>query len=535
MSVETRQVSVHRSRSYTPDPLAPWPLQATPRGGMVSLVPPLATGRFPAAAPQSCASRCASSPATAPAQAEKARATAGAASPRRLQACGEARPQRSSHTPPPPPPTARVVEPPQQIEELKKCASGVEVFVGGTRFRCRSLLGRGSFSEVWSGEVVGSPLKEEVALKDIFCKTKADLEQTLFEVSLLERFKDMSSDGKASAMRIPRYFGHKVDQKEDGWRVCLAMARLPGDCLDAWLRRPPPPNQDGPSAVRRGCALAIALIRQLGPSLERLASHAWHRDVNSHNVLVSDAVDGGRLLPCADVEETARRASFWLIDFGLAVDATTWPQRWPHSDVAGDCRYWAASSFVMSFCGPEETASQKDLCSQYRTKLDIVGLGLTALELLCSSTLASRETWGPQGLRGSWERLLDTWERYRDDVTRWHTMIFQVFTKGGDIAPLYRQLGQERIVERVVSHIADVRTCLRACVKRTEDQAIQRLLTVLAEMIDEKTSYDMRKVLEHLDPPEILREKDLNVKIQWPAKTTAAAWHHARVPHVGGA
>ena len=52
------------------------------------------------------------------------------------------------------------------------------------------------------------------------------------------------------------------------------------------------------------------------------------------------------------------------------------PRRWPHSDVAGDCRYWATSSFalglsphccivasrslrtwhtqVMSFCGPEE-------------------------------------------------------------------------------------------------------------------------------------------------------------------------------------
>ncbi|CAE7349346.1 unnamed protein product [Symbiodinium natans] len=232
-------------------------------------------------------------------------------------------------------------------------------------------------------------------------------------------------------MRIPRYFGHKVDQKEDGWRVCLAMARLPGECLDSWLRRAPPPNQDGPSAVRRGCALAMALIRQLGPTLERLAPHAWHRDVNSHNVLLSDALDGGRLMPCADVEETSKRACFWLLDFGLAVDAATWPQRWPHSDVAGDCRYWAASSFVMSFCGPEETAAKKDLCAQYRTKLDVVGLGLTALELLCSSVLASRESWSPDGLRGSWERLLETWERYRDDVTRWHTMIFQVFAKGG--------------------------------------------------------------------------------------------------------
>ena len=74
----------------------------------------------------------------------------------------------------------------------------------------------------------------------------------------------------------------------------------------------------------------LALVRrQLGPTLERLAPHAWHRDVNSardpvalkaesseldgpfawllhcqHNVLLSDALDGGRLMPCADVEES---------------------------------------------------------------------------------------------------------------------------------------------------------------------------------------------------------------------------------------
>lgn len=57
-----------------------------------------------------------------------------------------------------------------------------------------------------------------MALKDIFCKTKADLEQALFEVSLLERFKEAASDGREAPMRIPRYFGHKVDQKEDGDR-----------------------------------------------------------------------------------------------------------------------------------------------------------------------------------------------------------------------------------------------------------------------------------------------------------------------------
>jgi len=336
----------------------------------------------------------------------------------------------------------------------------------------------------------------------------------------LERFQENASTGPGHApvMRIPRYYAHRIDRRPSGMRVRMAMERVPGESLDSWHRRAPPPNQDGPSSVRRGCALAMALIRQLGPTLERVAPHAWHRDINSHNVLLSDAVDGGRLLTTGDVEETSRRASFWLIDFGLAVDATTWPQNWPSSDVAGDCRYWPPSSFIMSFSGPEEIAAKKDFCNQYKSKLDVVGLGLTALEMLCSTALASRSTWGKDGLRGSWERLLDTWERYREDVTRWHTMIFQVFTSGGDITPLYQQLGQERVVERVIAHVADVREKLRACVNRTEDPAIQRLLHVMAEMIDEKTKWGMREVLEHLDPkPAEPLTEDHSGKLQWSA------------------
>ncbi|CAJ1425470.1 unnamed protein product [Effrenium voratum] len=415
---------------------------------------------------------------------------------------------------------ARSATPTRPEGRPEKYTAGTEVCVAGLRVRCKAVLGRGSFSEVWAGEVMGT--SHELALKDIICKTKADLDQALLEASLLERFQPMAS-GPVPVMRIPRYLGHRVDTCGDGWRVCLAMSRVPGECLDNWLKKQSPLNQeDGPSSVRRGCALAMALIRQLGPTLELISPHVWHRDVNSHNILISD-VDGSRLASC-DEEDIFNRASFWLIDFGLAVESKTWPQRWPSSDVAGDCRYWAPSSFVMSFCGPEETAANQDFCSQYKTKLDIVGLGLTALELLCSTCLSSRKTWGPDGLRGSWERLLDTWERYREDVTRWHAMIFQVFTKGADVAPLYRKLGQERVVERVISHIAEVRKCLRACVNRAEDPAIQRLLTVLAETIDEKSTSDMRQVLEQLDPPRVIsRAADHSGKLQWSAPREASA------------
>lgn len=389
----------------------------------------------------------------------------------------------------------------------ERYSRGTEVVIGKYRFRCSSVLGRGSFSEVWSGSIVSGPgnHSEEVALKDVVCTSQTDFDQALLEVSLLERFQHQAAaapglaaqaakgvaDG-APFMRIPQYLTHKIDRRQDGWRVRVAMTRVPGEGLDAFLRKPSPSGRDASTCVRRGCALAAQLVRQLGPTLGRVAPHAWHRDVNSRNILISDAVTGGLLQQSVAPSEIGSRASFWLIDFGLAVDATTWQQNWPHADVAGDCRYWPPSSFLMSFYGPEETAAHADLCKQYRTRLDIAGLGITALEVLCNSLLACDE------YRGSWRKLLAAWQKYREEVTRWHTMIFQVFSKGGDIGPLYQQLSKERVVDKVAAHISKVRTLLRACAVRTDDASCQSLLQVLAELIDERSSIGMQEAVDAL-------------------------------------
>lgn len=405
-------------------------------------------------------------------------------------------------------PVARKLDLQKRPHERYAC--GEEVQIGGLVFRCRRVLGRGSFSEVWSGQAfdnVEAPL--EAALKDILCLNSTELQQAEFEAKLLKTFRSHAAfiPGQgAPTMRIPRYLGHTVeDLANGGWRLRMAMTRVPGECLDSFLVRSAAdarqgPSMDGRVALKRGVILASGLVRQLGPTLDLIAPLAWHRDVNSHNVLVTDGLDGTRLHSGSEPEDSARRASFWLIDFGLAVDRPTWPDSWPHADVAGDCRYWPPSSFVMSFYGPEDIITNQGLTEQYKTRLDVAGLGLTALELLCSTALAGLHAWGPAGPNACLRELLTAWETYWTEVTRWHSMIFRVFADGGDIGALYQQLGQEHVVSRVHDHIVRIRNLLRACIPHSQDVEERSIMAVIADMIDENSTVGVLEAVKALGP-----------------------------------
>lgn len=297
-------------------------------------------------------------------------------------------------------------------------------------------------------------------------------------------------------MCIPRYLAHRVDSRPDGVsRIRIAMTRVPGEPLDEWLTRPQPVGQDGPAAVRRGCALATLLIKQLAPTLEKANRFALHRDVNSRNVLMSDGVNGGVMDPEIGSVENAR---FWLIDFGLAVETATWPTQWQTSAISGDCRYWPLSSWMMSFYGAPSLKKHKDLVRQYETQLDSYALGVMALELLCIPALASCDpgkTAEEDELRGSWRRLLNAWTKYRKDVTRWHSDIHKVFAAGVDTGPLFKRMAQERTVERLSAHVSTLRSCLRACIDRTNEPTVKNLIWVIAELIDETSSITLQEAV----------------------------------------
>lgn len=426
-----------------------------------------------------------------------------------------------------------------RAEAWERLEPGVEVTLGSHRLRCIDILGSGSYSVVWRAKVLSSGeeclVSEEmrrqvehndVALKDVVCKNQASLRQSLFEVQLLIAFErrmlldhGQGNNGAAQAMqtlRLPRCFSYKVVDHAEGWCVRMAMSRLPGEQLDDWLRRaaaevissaatPAPDHRPvtWTSFLKRGGTMAERLVKQIGPALEGLAPIAWHRDVNSHNILVSDIIEQDLL----DPTDAGERSEFWLCDLGLAVDSESWVSdegAWRVTDIGGDCRYWPASSWMVHLYGAEYLSERPEFCRQYQTRLDVHGLGITAVELLCSTALAARSAGVPaEGAitDACWARLLDAWQRYHETVSGWWETIYGVFSTGGDFRPVHSWLVKEAVADQVIALLAEIREALRDCAALccTEDPRLARLIRVVAELTDEASNFEIRDVCNLLD------------------------------------
>mmetsp|Transcript_8929 Transcript_8929/g.16049 ORF Transcript_8929/g.16049 Transcript_8929/m.16049 type:complete len:814 (-) Transcript_8929:104-2545(-) len=393
-------------------------------------------------------------------------------------------------------------------QRFEKCQEGSIVQIGHYKFQCHGMLGRGSFSEVYAATTHGAKESTEAAIKDITCKSQEELQQALFEAHLLSSLSgDLANRGQheamlSSALKIPLYLAHQVDQSRAGeWHVRMAMTRVPGEALDTFLKRTGPGKVCTAAHLRRSLDLAAQLILQIGPTLERVSEHAWHRDVNSHNILICDETTAGSLSHSQHAEKLAAHASFCLIDFGLAVEVQTWPTCWKTADIGGDCRYWPPSSWLMSFYGAEAMKGKPDLCRQYQTRLDIYGLAVTALELLCIEVLGADRQADVEQLPQEWKALLRSWASFWSDVSRWHSQVYDVFSRGGDITPLYTRLAQECVVDKVLAHVLTVRENLRACAKDAETGMGHReLLCVLAEMLDEGSQIALQDMILAVDP-----------------------------------
>lgn len=438
------------------------------------------------------------------------------AAPRRFQPVVVAPPRdapRPAERPPLPPPqaaveVARTPNVPPLAQGPSTLVPGTELQVGFMRLRCEEMLGSGSYSTVWLANVVSQSQRQEqqpvksVALKDVFCRGEAALQQSLFEVQLLmavERRMNRSKEPHPPP-RLPRCLTYQVDPSDEGWSVRMALTRLKGEQLDGWLQRSCEISDDSmlqrpwKDQLKGGCVLARHLLEQLGPTLQNLAPLAWHRDVNSHNVLIcNEASEDGTLH--AKGEEL--KASFWLCDLGLAVDSQSWTSEeslWRTTDIGGDCRYWPASCWMVHCFGADYLEERPNLCRQYQSRLDIHALGITAIEILCTGALALRTAGAPAGdAAACWSELLDAWKEYHETVSDWWQAIYSVFSCGGDFRPVHAWLVEIGAPDKILGLVGAMRKALNACAD-VSDSSTANLLRAVAEATHEDSTMDLLEI-----------------------------------------
>merc|ERR1719321_1662289 len=371
-------------------------------------------------------------------------------------------------------------------------AVGSEVLVGPCHLRCTDVLGEGSFSKVWRVQdlATGGP---DLSLKDQLCRSQEELNRSLLECRILAEIHR----GAAQA-RTPQVLAHEALPHGGGWQMKIAMTLTSGMQIDEWLQNAPALGKDCETAFRRSCKLTAGLLKQLGPTLELLAPLAVHRDVNSHNILLDIN---------EDKEADVFRANFWLIDFGLAVDAAQWapaaaPDAWRSVAPAGDSRYWAPGAWFGWLHGNDALSQHPNLCRQYKECQDSFGLGLAAVELLCtlaSQALRSHEPHIGNEVLGAWNQLVCSWGKYHDTLWELHAKQFALFKAGQSMEPLRIEMAQTGVAQTVIALVADIRQCLHRCAQLTAEPSERRLLTTLAGLLDEGCAMSLHEVLACLD------------------------------------
>ncbi|OLP94813.1 hypothetical protein AK812_SmicGene23122 [Symbiodinium microadriaticum] len=198
--------------------------------------------------------------------------------------------------------------------------------------------------------------------------------------------------------------------------------------------------------LRTAVAFARALVEQLAPTMASISSVAYHRDVNAHNILV-------------DVD-AAGRPTHSLVDFGLAVNASTWmdpspknpggKSEWEFLDVGGDCRYWPVSAWRQFEAGCRALSE----APQWRAlrSFAVHGLGLTVLQVLVA--MLPREGLVLRELR----TLQDAWTQYWDDATEFWSALLNTFRHGGNWSMLKQEFvarGVHRIIAQRLKKLHD--------------------------------------------------------------------------------
>lgn len=302
--------------------------------------------------------------------------------------------------------------------------------IQGKRYWVEQDLGRGSYGVV-RGCATDEKEPVSVAVKDIVCRSRAALDQALYEFEILRKLRDhVGAHVGAPEVQLhyPRFIAVQAFAAGEGkWRVLGVMERAPGQCLDTWLERTFTPET--------ALSLATAFVQQLAPTLGRLHEVALHRDIGPRNVLLSAGPSG-------------EDPTFTLIDFGLGVDYRAWREgAWKCHDIGGDCRYWPSSAW-MQFLFGHEYLSEREACREhYVHMLDHHAFALSAVQILA---------------RVDGDELSEVWDAYWSDATRVWKQLYQVFASGGDWAVLKAEFMRQGVQEHTLQGVARLRSTLAA-------------------------------------------------------------------------
>lgn len=324
---------------------------------------------------------------------------------------------------------------------------GLVVQVGDLEMQVDEPLGEGSFGIVWGALCRGSPAGDgiAVAVKELRCDSSMALERAEREVRIL---RSLCDDGRRCSA-VPAFVASHVEAlRASGmsWRVLIAMERIAGSTLLETLESPRLARQL--AAGSGATAIAAVLLRQLAPALAWLSAVAVHRDAHSRNILVE-------LRPGA-------APRFVLIDFGLAEDAAAWQGGgWQRQGAAGDSRYWPPSAWAMFQLGAQGLVERPWLLAEYKSRLDLHSMGLSALQALVSllvlPEVAATATVTLSASAHGLTRLSEAWSAYWEHASRHFEQLHTVFQAGGCLDAARAALSRVAVRDAVAEHCCVLR------------------------------------------------------------------------------
>eukprot|EP00441_Pelagodinium_beii_P024386 CAMPEP_0197657636 /NCGR_PEP_ID=MMETSP1338-20131121/44749_1 /TAXON_ID=43686 ORGANISM="Pelagodinium beii, Strain RCC1491" /NCGR_SAMPLE_ID=MMETSP1338 /ASSEMBLY_ACC=CAM_ASM_000754 /LENGTH=487 /DNA_ID=CAMNT_0043234051 /DNA_START=52 /DNA_END=1515 /DNA_ORIENTATION=+ len=355
-----------------------------------------------------------------------------------------------------------------------KLAPGLLVKVNELSLEINELLGKGSFGTVWLATPAPISSMPRIALKELVCTTQDEVERAILEGHYLRK---MSADtSKAAAGRVPELWAIEVERNEaeQSWLVRTAMTRLPGQALERKLTDTcPPEGQDIRRCFAEACCYAGQLLAQLAPALEAISECVYHRDVTTRNILVA---------------EEGLSLTFGLVDFGLAVDAAQWRSGAYTSDLGGDGRYWPVSAWFAFEHGAKALDRHPALQQEYRTCIDVYGLGMSALRCLLELLPALPEDLQleamPSHALKKLKALQDIWAEHWADMRRFWQPVYEIFLAGGCFDLLREEYREVGVHQKVSENLAVLRVAVREARQACQNAAPESGLAGMPALFD---------------------------------------------------